>query len=114
LTLIEILISIALIVIIVGVYFLVANPAGQLSAARNTTRSNDLQAIMDAVRQNLADNDETFSCSWGSLPTTTAMMTSQSGAGNYNIAPCLIPVDGLFTMPFDPSASSSYFTSISN
>ena len=109
LTLIEILISIALIVIIMSVYFLVANPAGQLASSRNTTRRLNLQTIMLAVQQNRADNNETFSCSSGALPTTTTNMASASG---YNIAPCLSDV--LSVMPFDPSASSSYFNSVND
>lgn len=112
LTLIEILIAIALLVILVGVYFGVANPAGQLAASRNSTRSFNLQTIMLAVRQNMADQgNETFSCAAGALPTTTKNMAS--AAGGYNIAPCLIP-NYLEVMPIDPAASSAYYNSVSD
>jgi prepilin-type N-terminal cleavage/methylation domain-containing protein len=111
-TLIEILISLALLAILVGSYFLVANPAGQLAVSRNNTRTLNLQTIMLGIQQNIADQGtETFSCSSGSIPTSTKTMGS--AAGNYNIAPCLVPND-LALLPVDPSASSAYYTSVSN
>jgi prepilin-type N-terminal cleavage/methylation domain-containing protein len=111
LTLIEIMIAVALIIILSAAYLIVANPAGQLAAARNGTRSENLQAIMLAVRQNIADQgNETFSCSSGSLPTTSTVMESNGG---YNIAPCLVP-NYLAIMPVDPSASSASYFSASN
>ncbi len=120
-TLIEILVSMALMVILTGVYFMVANPGGQLASSRNSEREFQLQTIMNAIRQNIADqSNEQFSCTAGALPTSTARMSSHAGAGNYNIAPCLVVVNnglaayGIFTMPFDPGASSSYYTSVND
>ncbi len=105
----EILVSIAIIVFVAGVGLLALNPGNQLAAARNTQRQLHLQAIMNAVRQNIADTTNgVFSCSSGSLPTSAKQMASASGS--YNIAPCLVPIY-LESMPFDPSASSSYYTS---
>ena len=113
-TLIEILIAITLMVILMGIYFLVANPAGQLASSRNSERLLHLQAIMNAIRQNVADQTTgQFSCSSGPLPTSSADMASASGTGYYDIAPCLVPTY-LFTLPFDPSASSSRYTSVSD
>lgn len=109
---IEILISMAILAIIVGAYFLVANPAGQLSAARNNTRSLNLQTLMLAIRQNIADQgNETFSCAAGAIPTSATNMGSASGS--YNIAPCLVP-NYLAILPIDPTASSAYYTSATN
>ncbi len=114
LTLLEILIASALLVILVGTYFLVANPAGQLASARNGERANHLQAILNAIEQNIADQGNLkFSCAAGALPTSTALMTSASGAGSYNIGPCLVPTY-LPSLPVDPSASSSYYASASD
>lgn len=107
-TLIELVIVIAIIAIMAGVYFAVGNPGGQLAQSRNTKRSLDLETVMNAIRQNIADQDNgQFACSLGPIPTSTENMGSASGS--YNIAPCLIPTY-LFAMPFDPSASSSYYT----
>ena len=114
LTLIEIVITIALMAILVGVYFVVANPAGQLASARNGERQLQLQTIMNAITQNIADQgNRQFSCSSGALATSTKRMTSTAGAGNYNIAPCLVPTY-LAILPFDPATTSARYNSISD
>ncbi len=111
-TLIEILISLAILAIIVGAYFVVANPAGELAAARNNTRRLNLQALTLGIGQNIADQGNgTFSCASGSIPTSTTNMGSASGS--YNIAPCLVPVY-MAALPFDPSASSAHYISTSD
>jgi prepilin-type N-terminal cleavage/methylation domain-containing protein len=109
-TLIELLLAITLIVIIAGVYVMTANPAGQLASARNTERELHLQTIMNAVRQNIADQgNEQFSCAAGPIPATATIMASASGS--YDIAPCLIPSYIGYAMPFDPNAPGAYFSS---
>ena len=113
LTLVEIVIVIALLALISTIYFVAANPAGQLASARNNERKNHLQTIMNAIRQNIADqSNEQFSCSSGPIPTSTTRMAST--AGSYNIAPCIVlpnGVYGIFTMPFDPATSSAHYNS---
>lgn len=112
LTLIEIIVSIAVIAIVAGIGITVYNPGGQLAAARNTQRQLHLQALMNAIRQNVADSSTgTFVCSSGTLPTTSTKMTSDNGG--YNIAPCLVPTYILAT-PFDPSASGGRYVSNSD
>lgn len=114
-TLIELLVVITLMVILATTYFLVANPGGQLAAARNTTRFNELQAIMQAIRSNVGDQaNGQFSCSSGPLPTSTPLdMSSGGGTSTYNIAPCLIPTY-LYALPFDPSAPGAHYASVSD
>lgn len=114
LTLIEVLIATALVVITAGIGIILLNPAGQFAQARNTQRQLELQGVMNAVRQNIADaTTGVFSCSSGPLPTTAEIMSSATGTGNYNIAPCLVP-EYLQTMPFDPLASSADYISNTN
>lgn len=116
-TLIEILVSVVLMTVLVGVYFMFANPAGQLASSRNSERKFQLQAIMNAIQQNIADSQTgQFQCASGPLPTSSIVMSSAGGTSTYNIAPCLLPPNGsiLFTMPFDPAASSSYYNSPSD
>lgn len=117
-TLIELLIVIALMAILMAAYVILANPAGQLAAARNTTRHNQLQVIRNAISQNFADQaNGQFSCVSGPIPSSTALMASQPGPGNYDIAPCIILSSGgygIFALPFDPSASSSYYNSLTD
>jgi prepilin-type N-terminal cleavage/methylation domain-containing protein len=111
-TIIEIVISIALIVVITGIYIVVANPAGQLASSRNNERLLHLQTIGNSIRANIADqSNEVFSCGAGTIPTSTTLMGNATGS--YNIAPCLIPIY-MFSMPYDPSASSAHYVSVSN
>jgi prepilin-type N-terminal cleavage/methylation domain-containing protein len=111
LTLIEIVVVIALIVVITGIYFLAANPAGQLAQSRNNERKLHLETIMQAVRQNIADqNNEQFSCTSGPLPTSSKKMASGGASGTYNIGPCLIPTY-IFSLPADPSAPTGHYNS---
>jgi len=111
-TLIELLVTMALIAILVGTYFLVANPAGQLAASRNSERTLNLDALMNAIRQNIADqSNEKFLCAAGSIPATSTPMSS--AAGSYDIAPCLVSTY-LFSLPFDPSAPDGHYASVSD
>jgi len=117
-TLIEILVSITLMAILVGVYFLVGNPAGQLAASRNSQRTLNLQTIMNDVYLYIDDqpSEQFASCAAGSLPIGTSsakFMASASTSANYNIGPCLAAVN-IHSLPFDPSASSSYFNSMTD
>lgn len=111
-TLIELLLSITLGIIVIGVGFMIANPFGQVAGARNTQRSLHLQSILNAVRQNMADHSgQTFSCAAGAVPTTTMKMAV--GAGNYNIASCIVPTY-IIVLPFDPSLTGAHYTSNSD
>ncbi len=113
-TLIEVLITVALVVILTGIYLLDANPGGQLAATRNNRRTVDLENIMLAIKQNIADQgNEQFGCAAGPIPTTTEIMASARGTGYYNIAPCLVSTY-IEAMPFDPVASSAYYASPSD
>jgi prepilin-type N-terminal cleavage/methylation domain-containing protein len=110
-TLAELVMVIAILAVMAGVFFLVTDPAGQLAQSRNTKRSLDLETIMNSIRQTIVDQgNEQFNCSSGPVPTSTKNMGSASGS--YNIAPCLVPM--IVPMPFDPSASSSHYASASN
>lgn len=108
-TLIEILVSLSLMVLLFGIYVMVANPAGQLISSRNTERKLQLQTFMNSIQQNIADQGNAqFGCATGPLPTSSAVMASGGATGTYDIAPCLVPTYAP-NLPFDPSASSSYY-----
>lgn len=109
LTLIEIIITTTLIAILTGIGFLALNPGTQVAGARNTERSLHLQAILNAIRQNIADHSgQVFFCAFGALPTSTKKMAT--GAGNYDIAPCLVPTY-IIVMPADPTAMGAHYAS---
>lgn len=110
LTLIEIVIGVALIALVAGMGFLAINPVGQLASARNSQRNFHLNGLMNGIRQNMADTSGGgFTCESGPLPTSTPKKIA-TGAGNYDIAPCLVPTY-LPTMPFDPSAAGAHYVS---
>lgn len=102
-TLVELLIVIAIIAILAAAIIIGLNPARQFSQARNSQRWSHLNAVMNAYQQNTADNDGTFTCAAGAVPTTATLMGS--AAGLYNICGCLSPTY-MSSLPYDPQTGS--------
>ena len=91
-TLIELLVVIGIIAILASVVIVALNPARQFAQARNTQRSSNVNAILNAIGQNMADNRGVFTCAAGALPgTATNMADATSDPAGYNIAGCLVP-----------------------
>ncbi len=110
-TLIELLVVIGIIAILAGVVIVALNPARQFAQARNSQRSANVTAILNAIGQNLADNKGIFTCAAGVIPTiSTKMADNNPVAGDYDIAPCLVTTY-LPSLPFDPSATGAQWTS---
>lgn len=101
-TLIEVLLVIGLIAILAAIVIIAVNPARQFAQARNTQRSSDVNAILNAVHQNMIDNRGTWTCASGDIPTTSTKMAS---GGGYDICSCLVPAY-LPAMPYDPVTGS--------
>lgn len=110
-TLIELIIASTLVVLAAGIALVWLDPSRQFASARNTRRTSDVNAIINAVGQNIADNRGIFTCTAGAIPTSAIKMAS--GGGNYNIAPCLMPAY-LATIPYDPTAVGAHYTSTSD
>mgnify|MGYP001616150093 CR=1 FL=1 len=111
-TILELMISIAVLAILMAISIRALNPSGQFAASRNSQRNLHVLAILNSIRSNIADTRTgIFTCAAGDIPTTTKKMAS--GSGNYNIASCLIP-NYMNVLPIDPSASSSYFNSVTD
>ena len=111
-TLIELLVVIGIIAILSTIVIIALNPARQFAQARNTQRFSNVNAILNAVGQNLSDNNGIFTCAAGAIPTTATLM--ESGGAGYDIAPCIIPTY-ISVMPVDPvvgsyTSTSSYST----
>ena len=87
---------------------------GSWPRVRNSKRTLDLQLIGNTIRENYTDSgNETLTCAAGPIPTSTKNMGSASGS--YNIAPCIVLQQyGLYSMPYDPNATSAYYTSLTN
>src|SRR3990167_6716049 len=103
-TLIELLVVIGIIAILAGVVIIAINPARQFAQARDTQRTSNVRAILDAIGQRMADNQGIFEtdCAAGAIPTSSVVV----GSSTYDIAPCLVPTY-IATLPFDPRGASA-------
>jgi type IV pilus assembly protein PilA len=77
-TLIELLVVIGILAVLLAITLIAINPARQFSQANNTKRSSDVNAILNAVNQYMADHK-------GALPTGISACTLA--------APCTISND---------------------
>lgn len=113
-TLIEILVVMGIIAVLATIVLVAVNPARQFAQARDTERISNVNSLLNAVGERLADNRGVFEsgCAAGSIPTSTTMM--KSGSGGYDIYNCLVP-NYLPSLPADPitglfSTSTNYTT----
>ncbi|KKW18277.1 MAG: hypothetical protein A2131_00515 [Candidatus Sungbacteria bacterium GWC2_49_10] len=99
-TLIEILVVIGIIAILAAVVLIAINPARQFAQARNSQRTSNLQAILNAIGQNMADNKGIFYCGGSpmSLPASSTVIKMGSFA---DIRNCIVPTY-MSEIPVDP------------
>lgn len=92
-TLIEILVVIGIIAILAAIVIIAINPARQFAQARNSQRTANVNAILNAVGQNIADNRGIFGGTCGNLlpaPTVRTGIDDAAGGTGINLA-CLAP-----------------------
>jgi prepilin-type N-terminal cleavage/methylation domain-containing protein len=110
-TLIEILVVIGIIAILAAIVIIAINPDRQFKQANDVQRSSNINAILNAVGQNIADNKGTLTGCTGTIPTGAAT-TTNIGTGGYDLSTCLVPTY-IPALPTDPNggtaADTKYF-----
>lgn len=107
-TLIEVLVVIGIVAILAGIVLIAINPARQFAQARNSQRTSNVEALLNAYGQRLADNKglfrvltDTVCTSAMEVPTTaisssTAAKICSTVAGctgvTVNMRPCVVPI----------------------
>ncbi len=92
--------------ILAAIVLVALNPARHFAQARNTQRSSDLNAILNAVSENMADNKGIFTCNNTNIPVGETAIASNGG---FDLASCVVPTY-LSSMPYDPASLNAHFT----
>lgn len=112
-TLIEILVVIGIIAVLAAVVLVAINPSRQFKLARDLQRSTNLDALLNAIHQNMSEHRGTFVCAGSvrTLPTNLTRIKSSAAVGDLgDMAQCLVP-DYIASLPFDPSSPGAHFAS---
>lgn len=117
-TLIEILIVIGILAILASIVIIAINPAKQFAQARNTERTANVNAILNAVGQRIADNKGVFAGTFsigtenylcGKLPSNQTNISSNM-ATNVTLETgdlgCLVPTY-IPALPIEPAGASA-------
>ncbi len=112
-TLIEVLIVIGIIAILATIVLVAVNPTRQFKLARDSQRTSNVNAILNAVHQNISEHKGIFVCGGNpkDLPTVPRLIQSSLIAPDNegDIASCLVP-DYISALPFDPMFTGAHFT----
>lgn len=106
-TLIEILVVIGIIAILAAVVLIAINPARQFAQANDSQRQSNVNAILNAIGQKLADSKGQFSdCLANITASSTEIKVGVTGGVDLG---CLMPTY-LPSFPVDPSATATTST----
>jgi prepilin-type N-terminal cleavage/methylation domain-containing protein len=115
-TLIEVLVVIGIIAVLATVVLVAVNPSRQFKLARDSQRTSNVNALLNAIHQNMAEHRGVFTCSGSarSIPEVATVIESNPIPNSPgDIASCLIP-DYLSSLPFDPSIVGAHYTSLTD
>ena len=110
-TLIEILVVIGLIAVLATVVLVAINPGRQFAQARNSQRTSNVNTILNAIGQRIADNKGVFSGGTPNCPALPLATTTIASAGGSTDLSCLVPNYIANDLPFDPNASGAKWNS---
>src|ERR1700722_8063946 len=103
-TLIEILAVIGITAILAADVAGAINPGRQFAQARNAQRESDVNTILNAIGQDLADNKGEFVCA--GVGTAIGSATTSIGTAGTNLNSCLVPTYISSAIPMDPSGGT--------
>jgi prepilin-type N-terminal cleavage/methylation domain-containing protein len=114
-TLIEILVVIGIIAVLAAIVIIAINPARQFAQARDTQRQSNVDTILNAIGQKLADSKGVFAGGTPACPALTATTLYEIGTGAVPTAPatamidlsCLTPTYIPSVIPTDPVGGSA-------
>ncbi|MEK7572201.1 MAG: type II secretion system protein [Patescibacteria group bacterium] len=98
-TLIELLVVIGILAVLLSITLIAINPARQFAQANNTQRRSDVNSLLNAINQYMADNN-------GDLPTGIDGIVRDVSSSGANICAALVP-EYIAALPVDPSATDS-------
>ena len=110
-TLIEILVVIGIIGILATVVLVAVNPNRQFKQARDSQRVANVNTILNALGQNMADHEGNLVCAGTKIELaadTVFNLNSNGDTNDFNIADCLIP-DYISKLPYDPKNEDGHF-----
>ena len=97
-TLIELLVVIGILAVLLAITLVAINPAKQFAQANDTQRQSDVNAILNAVNQYMADNN-------GTAPAGITATPTEISLAGINLCSDLVPLY-LAALPVDPTVGT--------
>jgi len=106
-TLIELLVVIGILAVLLAITLIAINPARQFSQANNTKRSSDVNAILNAVNQYMADNKGALPADLSGCTFAAPCTITNDPAIATKVDLCTVLVSSyLAALPVDPLTNS--------
>jgi len=104
-TLIELLVVIGILAVLLAITLIAINPARQFAQANNTKRRSDVNAILNAVNQYMADNKGLIPPGGIPVAPAAALNIQDATAGGADICAAIVPTY-IAALPSDPQVNS--------